>query len=174
MIETWKPIKGYEGLYEISNLGRVYSLGRTIRGIRGGTECDIPYKPKLLKLQKDKANYLRCGLRKEGVVKHYRVHQLVAKNFLEPVSGRTHVLHGVRGSLCNEVSNLRYGTHSENMLDKYRDGTWPNALGDYKAHMIRKYRKHYKLSYGKLGALFDCAPEAARKIVQRVTYGHLV
>ena len=116
MIETWVPLKGYEGLYEISDLGRVYSLGRTIRGKRRGTECDITYKPKLIKLQR-RNKYLRCVLWKEGVMESYRVHKLVAKNFLEPVPGKAHVLHGVRGSLCNEVWNLRYGTHQENMDD---------------------------------------------------------
>ncbi len=121
MIETWAPLRGYEGLYEISDLGRVYSLGRTIRGKRRGTECDITYKPKILKLQKIRksktSSYLRCVLWKEGAMKSHMVHKLVAENFLEPVPDKTHVLHGVRGSLCNEVWNLRYGTHQDNMED---------------------------------------------------------
>jgi len=47
MEEIWVPVKGYEGLYEVSNMGRVYSCGRTIECVRRGTTCLITYKPKI-------------------------------------------------------------------------------------------------------------------------------
>ena len=105
--------------------------------------------------------------------KWFQVHRLVAENFLEPVPGKPLVLHGARGSKCNEVSNLRYGTQSENMLDKHKDGTFPNAIGEYKAHMIREYRKHYGYTYPQIARLFNCTVSTVKDIVNRYTYKHL-
>ena len=173
--EIWKPIRGYEGLYEVSNLGKVRSLGRTITGKRGSKHkvCTITYKYKELKQQVGRNGRPKVGLTQDQKQKWFYVHKLVAEKFLEPLPGKPLILHGPRGPLCNEVSNLRYGTYSENALDKHRDGTFPNAIGEYKAHMIREYRKHYGYTYGQLAKLFNCSAWTVENIVRRKSYRHL-
>lgn len=77
--EIWKDIKNFEGLYQVSNFGRVKSLERITK---------IPYtkrieKEKILVLNKRRDGYLICGLCKNGKVKQYAVHILEAKAFLD-------------------------------------------------------------------------------------------
>ena len=166
------PVKGYEGLYEVSNMGRVYSCGRTIEGVRRGTTCLITYKPKIMKQTLDKNCYYVVNLWKDGSKKKFRVHKLVAENFLEPVPGKPFVLHGRRGSRCNEVTNLRYGTHIENMHDKYLDKTIPNAIPD---EIVRKIRQEYA-GWGdgvRLSKKYALGESTVSKIIRGVRYGHL-
>jgi hypothetical protein len=151
--EIWVPLKGYEGFYEISNLGRVWSLGRTIRGVRKGSVCSITYKPKILKQQLSAKGYYRVPLYKNNKMSVLVVHKLVALHFLNPIPGKPLVLHGPKGSKCNIVTNLRYGTAGENTQDMWRDGTMRAtpaevvkalfeefAEGKTKAELSRKYK----------------------------------
>lgn len=70
-MEVWKPIKGYEGLYEVSNMGRV----RSLRNNHGN------YREKILKQQDNGDGYLQVTLYKDGKAKHFTVHRLVAMAF---------------------------------------------------------------------------------------------
>lgn len=78
-MEVFKPIKGYEGLYEISNLGRVKSLPKFHKtGFGGYTE-----KEKILTNRKDSYGYEMVMLCKDRKQINYLVHRLVANAFLE-------------------------------------------------------------------------------------------
>lgn len=83
MREVWKDIKGYEGLYQVSNLGRVKSLDRIVyqKNSFGDIQKNI-YKGKILSLFEDKDGYLRVNLKKDKKMKQYGVHVLVANTFL--------------------------------------------------------------------------------------------
>lgn len=83
MREVWKDIKGYEGLYQVSNLGRVKSLDRIVyqKNSFGNIQKNI-YKGKILSLFEDKDGYLRVNLKKDKKIKQYGVHVLVANTFL--------------------------------------------------------------------------------------------
>ena len=83
MKEVWKDIKGYEGLYQVSNLGRVKSLDRIVyqKNSFGNIQKNI-YKGKILSLFEDKDGYLRVNLKKDKKMKQYGVHVLVANTFL--------------------------------------------------------------------------------------------
>ena len=103
-MEIWKDIIGYECKYQVSNLGNVKSLKD-----RYGN-----YREKILKLRKNKYNYLQVGLCKDGKHKTYKVHRLVAEAFLPKVEGKTHVDH-IDGNRSNNVyTNLRWCTPKEN------------------------------------------------------------
>jgi hypothetical protein len=83
MKEIWKDIKGYEGLYQVSNLGRVRSLNRyVIQKNAFGNMKEHCYKGKILKLFEDKDGYLRVNLKKNNIMKQYSVHVLVANEFI--------------------------------------------------------------------------------------------
>ena len=108
--EKWMPVVGYEGLYEVSNMGRVKSVERDIVNCNG---VKTHWNEALLR-QTIASGYLKVNLSKEGKSSIGLVHQLVAKAFLERIDGKDYVDHinGVRTD--NHVDNLRWVTASEN------------------------------------------------------------
>ena len=76
--EEWKPIKGYEGYYSASTLGRIRSIDRTIVG---KTKTYI-IKGKLLKPKLSKKGYLEVSLTKDKKLKSFRVHRIIAETFI--------------------------------------------------------------------------------------------
>lgn len=106
--ELWLPIRGYEGLYEISNYGRVRSLNYRNKGIR-----------KVLSCHARQGYYIKVALVKNGVTKYYRVHRLVAQAFLPPPSERqTQVEHINTNKRDNRVENLHWCTPKGNMANE--------------------------------------------------------
>lgn len=118
MKEIWKDIKSYEGLYQVSNLGRVRSLdkldswGRKVKG-------------KILKPKKEKKGYLRVTLHKNGIPEYFKVHRLVAVNFINNTHNFPEVNHIDENKENNRVDNLEwcttrynccYGTRIDRML----------------------------------------------------------
>lgn len=108
--ETWKPVVGYEGLYECSSHGRVRSVG----GNKGQHR-----KPHILHQQKNHKGYMMVKLSKNDVKKDFSVHRIIASAFLENPENKPQVHHkdGVRNN--NIVSNLEWVTASENNWKKY-------------------------------------------------------
>ena len=121
MQEVWLPVVGYEGLYEVSNWGRVKSLARTCPKRSGGTIRKVPEK--LLVLELNPHGYWQVYLSKGGVGTRFRIHVLVAAAFIGPKPEGLVICHGPGGRQDNRPSNLSYKTQAENMADKYRDGT---------------------------------------------------
>lgn len=122
MKEIWKDIEGYEGLYQVSNLGRIKSLkrkdslGRTIQ-------------EKILKLSKTSWGYFRITLKKENKRKNFLVHRLVAKTFIPNPNNYLEVNHKDEDKLNNEIENLEwcdrnynanYGTIKERLAEQAR------------------------------------------------------
>lgn len=106
--ENWLPIKGYEGLYEVSNYGRVRSLNYRKKGVR-----------KVLKCYARLGYYIKVSLVKSGVRKYYRVHRLVAQAFLPPpLEGQTQVEHINTDKRDNRVQNLRWVSPKGNMANE--------------------------------------------------------
>lgn len=105
--EIWKPIKGYEGLYEVSDYGRVKSLNYRKKG-----------DSKILQTHARIGNYVKVGLRKGDKVKYYRIHRLVAIAFLSPPQeGQTQVEHINCDKHDNRVQNLRWCSPKGNMAN---------------------------------------------------------
>ena len=112
--ERWLPIRGYEGFYEVSDLGRVRSvLHQTAKGPRGGRVL----RPL------DCHGYAQVSLSRYGVVRKRQVHKLVAEAFLGPCPIGQEVCHGPAGKGDNRATELRYDTHVENHHDRIRDRT---------------------------------------------------
>jgi hypothetical protein len=85
---------------------------------------------RFIKQSKTRDGYFKVSLFREGKDSTQEVHRLVAAAYLGPARGR-YVLHGPAGKEDNSISNLRYGTHDENMQDKYAFGAtaweWPEG-----------------------------------------------
>lgn len=102
MEEIWKDIKGYEGLYQVSNLGRVKSFAK-----RGNGKGKFYKDGKIMKLQ-DNGMYFEVQLHKDGVIKHKLVHRLVAEAFIQNPCNYETVDHIDRNRYNNVISNLRF------------------------------------------------------------------
>ena len=111
--EIWKPIKGYENLYEISNLGNVKSLSRIVKGIRYGKSYEYFIQEKILKQNKDTKGYLLVKLNKDGVSTNKKVHRLVAESFLGDIYNKE-IDHINTIKTDNRLENLRIVTSKEN------------------------------------------------------------
>lgn len=118
--EQWLPVVGFEGLYEVSDLGRVRSLDRRIRQRNGRTRVFLGS----IKSQVERdGGRLVVGLSKGNVYRARLVSQLVAEAFIGPRPAKAEVCHNNGDPRDNRAGNLRYDDHSGNMLDKRHHGT---------------------------------------------------
>jgi len=115
--EIWEPIRGYEGYYEVSNMGRVKSLSRTITKNNGVLyKC----KEKTLKLELSTNGYHKIDLHKNGNRYPKLVHQLVAIAFLQHSTHNKLVInHKDFNKLNNKAKNLELVTNRENCNKKH-------------------------------------------------------
>ena len=123
MIEVWKPVAGYEGLYEVSDLGRVRSFDRTIPTSTGLRR----FMGKVLRPKAQTSGHLSVCLANAGKVLQARVHCLVAGAFIRCPEEGEEVRHRNGAPADNVATNLTYGTHAENTLDTYRHGARPTG-----------------------------------------------
>lgn len=110
-MEIWKDIKGYEGLYQISNLGNVKSLRKNV--ILKCSKCSR------------EGNYYKAGLYKNGKTKTILVHKLVANAFIPNPNNLPCINHKDENKLNNKADNLEWCTYKQN--------------NDYGKHDIKKY-----------------------------------
>lgn len=113
--EVWKPVKGYEDSYKVSNQGRVKSLDRVIKYMRAGKECEMKVEGKMLNAYKG-SSYLRVSLRKDNEkAKLIAVHRLVADAFVENPKSKPVVNHIDSNPHNNKAKNLEWVTQRENV-----------------------------------------------------------
>ena len=111
-LEFWRDIEGYEGLYQISNVGQVKSLKRN----------------KILKPSPTKDGYLRVKLSKEGNKKMFYIHRLVAAAFLPNEEELPEIDHINNDRADNRVANLQWISHVENLRKKESDWGVPKKV----------------------------------------------
>lgn len=116
MIEEWKNIIGYEGLYQISSLGNIKALTREIHTTRNDYTYIRIIPEHMMSLVSTDDGYLRVTLTKEGKRKSYLVHRLVAEHFIPKVEGKSHINHLDENKTNNKVSNLEWCTIWENSI----------------------------------------------------------
>lgn len=104
--EVWKDIKGYEGLYQVSNHGQVRALERFLN--------TRTYPEKILSQRLDRYGYPRTTLWKQGKQTTYTIHKLVAEAFIPNSKGKPTINHKDGNKANNYVSNLERATWSEN------------------------------------------------------------
>jgi len=134
MQEIWKDVKGYEGMYQVSNLGRIKSLDRTV-------VCNRGYKlvkGMILKGEISKKGYCRIRL-SNGVNnrKKYFVHRIVAFAFICNQDNKPFINHIDGNKLNNNITNLEWCTCSENIQHAFDNG-------------LKKSPKYWKGKFGTL------------------------
>ena len=134
-VEQWKPVYGYEGIYEVSSHGRVRSLDRVVTYSDGRVRH---YKGKVLHATpKKRGGYPVVCLYSQDKGQIRTVHSLVAETFIGPRPEGTEVCHNDGDPANSRLDNLRYGTSRENKLDTVRHGTDRDAA---KTHCPRGHR----------------------------------
>ena len=116
--EVWKPIPGWEDTYEVSSLGRVKSLARTVVRKDGITRKT---KDRILSPWTSGPGYPQVSLKGNGRNSRHYVHELVMLAFVGPRPQGVEILHQDDCKTNNALSNLRYGTRRENLLDSVRN-----------------------------------------------------
>ena len=146
--EIWKPVRDYEGLYEVSNLGRVKSLSKFHCTSKNHSSLGYWSKEKILKPQIDINGYKYVRLYNGDKWKYFKVHYLVAKMFIPNVNNEPTVDHIDRNKQNNEVSNLRWASYVEQANNKDKTNIIENMkkLGKKKypnrAKKIKQFNKN--------------------------------
>lgn len=133
--EIWKPIPGWEGYYEVSDRGHVRSALRV--AIRGnGAPQTI--RPRVLKAFSTATLHLYVKLYRDGEGAPAGVHRLVMAAFVGPCPDGMEVCHSNGDPSDNRLSNLRYGTRSDNIRDSVMHGTnhWANKTHCPRGHEL--------------------------------------
>ncbi len=176
MEEIWKDIKGYEGLYQVSNLGRVKSLDRYVnyknksKAVRKG----VIRKAKIGK------GYFLINLSKDGVKRFFLVHRIVAETFLENPSSKKTVNHINGIKTDNTVNNLEWSTYSENAIHahnlglKCQKGTKNNRskLSDEIVYKI-KFETDKMLNH-EIAKIYNIHPNHVGAIKRNEKWSHVV
>ena len=103
LVEEWKPIIGYEGLYEVSNLGNVQSL------------CAGRWKVRMIrKPVPDKDGYLTLNIKKNGKYKCVKIHRIVAQAFIPNPHNLPTINHIDEDKKNNRIDNLEWCSHKYN------------------------------------------------------------
>ncbi len=122
--ETWLPVVDYEGLYSVSDLGRVRSEQRIAHKSDGTTQT---VNARILRAVPDSKGYLRVNLFRDNIGVTRYIHLMTMASFVGPLPPDRETRH-LNGNLKdNRLANLAYGTRSENFLDTVRHGTHRNA-----------------------------------------------
>ncbi|MBM7132744.1 MULTISPECIES: NUMOD4 domain-containing protein [Staphylococcus] len=175
MNEIWKDIEGYEGLYEISNLGRVKSLPKM------SGSCMRKEKILNSKNRLTKDGYARVNLHREGKGKDFRVCRLVATHFIDNPDNKSTVNHINGIKTDDRVENLEWATSNENMKHAYDTQLKKGMKGETNSQSkltmeqvetIRKRYKRYSKTDGTVAIARDygVTPRVINQIVNNKSY----
>lgn len=166
MEENFKNIPGFDGEYQVSDMGRVKSLDRWVKCKSGESRF---YKGKTLKSTSDEYGRVSVGLSKKGKRKQYRIHCLVMLAFVGERPKGYSICHKDGDASNNTLSNLRYDTQSENSIDIYRQSE-KSGMGKLSIEEVLEIRRLYKdkgFTYERLGKMFNVSIGAIGKIITR-------
>lgn len=117
MEEEWRPVVGFEGLYEVSNLGRVRSLDRIVKRVKTG---QLFCRGQILKPLRLATGYSRVDLAKNKKHFHKAIHRLVAEAFIPNPEKKPYVNHINGERSDNRVLNLEWADNSDNQRHRFR------------------------------------------------------
>lgn len=150
MEEIWKDVKGYEELYKISNTGKLRSKDRAILKSDGVIQHR---RGILIALQLNSDGYLQGKLCKNGGMKTVSIHRLVAEHFLPNPNKLPEVNHKDYDRTNNDIKNLEWSTHTENVRHSAKAGRYKHYGSDnpnYKNTSLKDFYKNHPEEKKKL------------------------
>lgn len=183
MIEQWKTIEGFEGLYEVSSHGRVRSLDRVVKQTRKRTTFDRKMKGRILKQTKatDYPMVTLCKGTKDDYKHHVSVHSLVAKAFIPNADKLLVVNHKNLDKFNNHVDNLEWTTWSGNIQHASDNGRQLGAFGEkhYTTKLteddVRQIRERARdITRKELAKEYSMPISTINSIVNRTNWKHVV
>lgn len=164
MKEIWKDVIGYEGYYQVSNLGRFRSLDRKITRSDGMTYLK---KGEIKTGTKNKDGYLAIKLCKDGSYKSACIHRLVAEVFVEndDICLKTEVNHIDTNRANNRADNLEWVSHIDNIRHSAKLGSYKTKCGENNARAVYteedviKMRKLYSEGFTVMEIVREFYPE---------------
>lgn len=174
--ENWRAVVGFEGFYEVSDLGNVRSMPRIVAGKNRWGAFDKQLKGKPVRGGRDKCGYPFVKLHKNGEATHFRVSRLVLAAFDRlPMPGEE-ARHGNHDPSDNRLANLSWGSRQDNEDDKTLSGRRPETtvykLSPVDVTAIREKHKQ-GVSQKELAALFATHISNVNLIVRGKTWRHL-
>jgi len=161
--EVWRPIRGYEGHYEISNHGNVRSLKNN--------------KNKLLKNIIGYKGYRVVNLSlNDKKVKKYKIHVLVLEAFICKRPGPTHLIHACHNDgnrTNNHLHNLRWDSPRNNQLDLIKHNPKRHKLKESDILKIRKLSKEEGLSASQISRNYGVSSSHIRCILRKDRWNHI-
>lgn len=174
--EIWKPIFGYEGLYEISNYGQIKRLNRDKR-------CR-PFR--LIKPLKKADGHVCVDLSKNGSSKRRYIHTIVLETFVEARPQGMECRHLDGNPENNKIENLKWGSKSENTRDSVKHGThWLSKniqkgsmckwakLNEFKVRVIKKLLIENNLNIKEISEIFRVSNTSIYDILMNRTWKHI-
>lgn len=159
-IEIWKPVIGYEGIYEISNIGRVKSLQR--QKYKNPTHI-IPGKIRPLQLHSN--GYYSIMLCKNGITKRVHIHRLVASAFIPNPAGHSTVNHINYDRKDSRVENLEWCSQQQNILHATKRNGYKNNMQGRTGKLSVNSKPTYQIGLDdKVIKLWDSLRDAAREL----------
>lgn len=158
-MEIWKDIKGYEGLYQVSNTGKIKSLER-LRRNHSKTQL---VEEKIKNARKDPQGYLMLDLYKDNKPKTIRVHRLVAETFISNPDEKDTVNHIDGNKENNDISNLEWSTFEEQNNHFYKNNLKSQESIDKSIKAMNKASSK-KTKCLNDGVVYDSASEASRAV----------
>lgn len=157
-MEQWKDVAGYEGIYQVSNEGRVRSLERKVQESNGRARI-VPMRETFG--YKDTYGYLCFGLCRDGERETKKVHQLVASAFIPNPDNKPQVNHKNGVKTDNRVDNLEWVTNTENAEHAYRNGLMKPPSRECIEKSASARRRSVRRSDGVIFRSIEDAAEAA-------------
>lgn len=179
MKEIWKDIIGYEGLYQISNLGRVKVLQRTV--FVNGKKPFIKQE-EILNGSVESKGYLVFALYKNLKRSILKAHRLIAIHFIPNPEGKPQINHIDGNKLNNNLSNLEWCTFKENAVHAFKTGLRVNPKGQDHGgskltdETVKEIVSKYKMggiSYRKLGKEYAISYAVIYNIMRGKVWSHI-
>jgi hypothetical protein len=183
MLLEWKDIPGYEGFYQISTMGKIRSVERTIREFdsRWGKIRTKRLKSKIITPAVNGTHYSNVMLSKNGRAKSHFVHRLVLEVFVGSCPEGMECCHKDGNMYNNELSNLRWDTRKNNHADNVVNGTRLHGSKNPRAKLTElKVKKILKLwatgdyTQQELADMNEVCQGAISSIVRREKWRHVI
>lgn len=173
--EIWKPVNNYEGLYEVSNFGRVKSLPK--EWTAGWNGIKRRHEGFLLKPHRGRDGYLSVSLSKDGKIKHCSVHRLVLLSFVGTSDLDCNHKDGDKENNC--LGNLEYCTTRENIRHAYKMGLKNNrgekgSAAKLTNAIVKNIRENkFNLTKKEFAACYNVSISTIKMILSNKTWRHV-